>query len=253
MQVVEFDPGGYRFIHVPGVFQFSSGVLAQPGYEVERVRLAAPLPLIDGFRVIEDRLAAAGRPVTALCAVELRSPAPFTEQGFVDFNRQYVGRLERWGLVVDDVNPVARTNVCPARRPPAVPSLQAFAYTVATARRSPTFVLAGSSEADQGPGEYRDSIVRRGDVSLAGMREKLECIRTEQEKRLRTLGLDWTDVERSRLYTVQELGGLIREGIFATETNTAVTWVDARPPVVDLELEMDNSTVARQVVLNGEA
>ncbi|WP_232667116.1 2-amino-5-chloromuconate deaminase CnbZ [Pseudonocardia sp. TRM90224] len=253
MRVVEFDAGGYRFVHVQGVFQFSSGVLADRGYEVERVRLPAPVPLADGFRLVEKRLAAVGRPIAALCAMELRSPAPFSERGFVDFNRRYVGQLAEWGLVRDYVNPVARTNVCPVRGAPAVPSLHSFAYTARSTRRSPTFVLAGSSEADQGPAEYRDSIVRRGDVSTDGMREKLACILTEQEKRLRILGLGWADVGCARLYTAHDLGPLIRECLFRTGTAAEVTWIDARPPVQDLDLEMDNSSVAREVVLDGEA
>ena len=43
-------------------------------------------------------MAAAGRPLTALCACELRSPAPFTEAGFRAFNKVYVGTLAAWGL-----------------------------------------------------------------------------------------------------------------------------------------------------------
>ncbi|GAA5162540.1 hypothetical protein GCM10023321_48280 [Pseudonocardia eucalypti] len=190
--------------------------------------------------------------MTSLCAVELRSPAPFTERGFTDFNRGYVGRLQRWGLFADEVNPVARTNVCPGRGAPDVPSLSAFAYTVSSTRTSPTFVVAGSSEADQGPADYRDSIVRRGDVSVDGMRDKLACIHAEQRERLRLFGLSWADVELTRLYTVHEVGPLIREGIFANGTAGSATWVNARPPVVGLDLEMDNSTVATEVLLDGK-
>jgi hypothetical protein len=77
--VMEFKPGGFRC--VPSVFQYSAGVAALPGYEIRRVRFARPLPLVEGF----DRAAAlirdAGRPLTAFCACELRSPAPFTEGG----------------------------------------------------------------------------------------------------------------------------------------------------------------------------
>ncbi len=40
---------------------------------------------------LEAHLKALGRPTTAFAACELRSPAPFTEQGFYEFNRQYVG------------------------------------------------------------------------------------------------------------------------------------------------------------------
>src|SRR5688500_19998820 len=101
-----FERGGYRYIE--GVFQYSAGVAAEPGFAIERARLARPMPLADGFAAVEAHLAALGRPATAFCACELRSPEPFSEQGFVDFNRQYVRTLERWGIYKEGINPVAR-------------------------------------------------------------------------------------------------------------------------------------------------
>src|SRR5438128_3818683 len=105
----EFALGGYRFI--PGVFAYSAGVAAVPGDGIERVRFGTPVPLEAGFAQIRDILAAAGRPSTALCACELRSPAPFTEAEFRAFNRGYVGTLAQWGLFENEINPVARSNV----------------------------------------------------------------------------------------------------------------------------------------------
>jgi hypothetical protein len=49
------------------------------------------VPLSEGFWRVERIITEAGRPLTALCACELRSPAPFTEQGFRAFNEIYVG------------------------------------------------------------------------------------------------------------------------------------------------------------------
>ena len=73
---VAFAAGGYRYI--PAVFQYSGGVAAQPGFEIVRVRFHAPVPLERGFARIAQTIEAAGRPLTAFCACELRSPAPFT-------------------------------------------------------------------------------------------------------------------------------------------------------------------------------
>ena len=84
-EVVPFLAGGYRYIK--SVFQYSAGAAAEPGFEVHRARLAKPLPLAEGFRAVEKHLAALGRPTSAFCACELRSPEPFSEQGFIDFNR----------------------------------------------------------------------------------------------------------------------------------------------------------------------
>src|ERR1700712_4288531 len=102
---------GYRFI--PGPFQYSAGVAALPGFAIRRVRFARPVPLAEGFRRIEVLWRAEGLALTAFCACELRSPGQFTDSGFISFNREYVGTLQAWGLVVGDVNPVARSNVCP--------------------------------------------------------------------------------------------------------------------------------------------
>lgn len=43
--------------------------------------------MAEGRRRIAEVLDAARRPHIAFCACELRSPAPFSEEGFVAFNR----------------------------------------------------------------------------------------------------------------------------------------------------------------------
>ena len=91
-----FPAGGYRFI--VHRFQYSGGVAAEPGFRIERARFARPLPLAEGFDAIEAYLAGIGRSPTAFCACELRSPAQFTDAGFVAFNRHYVERLARFVL-----------------------------------------------------------------------------------------------------------------------------------------------------------
>src|SRR4051794_12702357 len=79
-----FPGGGYRYI--PAVFQYSGGVAAEPGFEIVRIRFRTPVPLGEGFARAEQAIREAGRPPTAFCACELRSPAPFTEDGFRAFN-----------------------------------------------------------------------------------------------------------------------------------------------------------------------
>jgi len=147
--VQSFPAGGYRFISHQ--FQYSGGVAAEPGFRVERARFARPLPLAEGFDAIEAYLAGIGRSPTAFCACELRSPAQFTDAGFVAFNRHYVERLAAWGIFRDEVNPVARSNVCPEIDPPTTPSFYAFSYTVPSANSAArSFVAAGSGEAREG-------------------------------------------------------------------------------------------------------
>ena len=98
----DFASGNYRFI--PAVFQYSSGAMALPGYEIERVRFNKWLPLAEGFAHVAKYIQAAGRPLTSFCACELRSPGQFTDHGFIDFNRHYVQQLGAWGIFRSKLN-----------------------------------------------------------------------------------------------------------------------------------------------------
>lgn len=186
VDVREFQPGGYRFIKAE--FQYSGGVAAMPSYRIRRVRFARPLPLASGFVRIEQVLQTAGRPLAAFCQCELRSPAPFTEQSFRAFNESYAGTLRRWAIFDGTTNPVARSNVCPAADPPPEPSFYAFSYTEAAADTASSFVISGSAEAPEGRANYRDHIVRLGDISAAGLREKARFVLGEMERRMGALG-----------------------------------------------------------------
>ena len=247
-QLPVFREGGYRFIKA--VFQYSGGVAAEPGFEIVRARLAQPLALEQGFEAMEAHLKAAGRPLAAFCACELRSPAPFTEQGFLEFNKIYAGTLQRWGLYKDGVNPVARTNVCPAFEPPAKPSLYAYSYTVpARAGARGSFIVAGGGEAPEGKANYRDFIVRRGDTSPEGLREKVRTVVLEMERRLAALGFSWQDAISTQAYTVHDIGPLVEAEIVRRGAAAGgLAWHYTRPPIVDLDFEMDVRGAAREIV-----
>jgi hypothetical protein len=249
MATMLFAEGGYRYI--PAVFQYSGGVAAEPGFEIERVRLVEPLPLARGFEAAERHLAAVGRPTVAFCACELRSPRPFTESGFTDFNRNYVKTLERWGLFRGERNPVARTNVCPAVEPPSEPLLYAFSYTVASpAGRRRSFIVAGGGEAAEGGPTYRERIVRLGDTSADGMREKIRYVVGEMRRRLAALGFEWKDALATQAYSVRDLGPFLAEEIVRPGAAPAgLTWHFARPPVEGLEYEMDVRAPARELAI----
>ena len=106
-------------IFFKGIDPYSCGVIADPGYEIANVTLKHPIPWREGFTGIDAYLKAQGQERTALCAIQLRSPAPFTMEGFIDFNRGYCEVLQEWGLYVDELNPLARTNVAPLLEPPS--------------------------------------------------------------------------------------------------------------------------------------
>jgi hypothetical protein len=247
--VQPFTAGGYRYI--PGPLQYSGGVAAEPGFAIERARFPRLLPLADGFAAIEAYLARIDRPFTAFCACELRSPAQFTEEGFRAFNLSYVERLAAWGIYRDGANPVARSNVCPEIDPPAVPSFYAFSYTVpAPPQGRGSFVAAGSGEAREGGASYRERIIRLGDVSAEGMRDKARYVVDEMQRRIIALGFGWADVTATQVYTVYDIHPLLADEIVARGAAPAgLTWHYARPPVQGLEYEMDVRGLFRELVI----
>lgn len=235
---VEFAPGGFRYM--PGVFQYSGGVAALPGFRIERVRFANIVPLDQGFARIEAMLRAAGRPTTSFCACELHSPAPFTEAGFTAFNELYCGTLERWGLYKAGVNPVARSNTCPEVTPPPQPGFHAFCFTVPDASAAPSFVVAGSGEAPEGKGNYRDHIIARGDASPAGLRTKARWVLGEMERRMAALGGSWAETTAVQAYTVFDMHPFVADEVARRGAmRHGLTWHLNRPPVVELDYEMD--------------
>ena len=248
METATFEPGGYRYVRGP--FQYSGGVAAEPGFAIERARFKTPVPIVEGFERIEAHLNSLGRPLMYFCACELRSPAPFTEQGFIDFNRIYVGTLERWGIFKEEENPVARSNVCPEIDPPPAPSFQAFSYTVPSDDDDGSFVTAGSAEAPEGHGTYEERIIRLGDQSPDAMREKAAYVLGVMEARMAALGKSWADATVTQAYTVYDLHPFLSDEIVARgAAKSGLTWNYARPPVEGLDYEMDVRGVATERVV----
>lgn len=231
--------GGYRYI--PFAFQYSGGVAALPGYRIERVEFARPLPLAAGFAWIENYLGSLGVPLPGFCACELRSPAQFTDAGFIAFNRQYTQTLKRWGVMHDDEdNPVARSNVIPAMHKPAEPSFHAFCFARPADGTSGSFVIAGSGEASDGPASYSERTVRYGDTSPGAMREKAVFVLGRMEERMAALGLAWADTTATQVYTVHDLHSYLGDEIVQRgAAQHGLLWHFARPPVEGLEYEMD--------------
>ena len=246
---LEFAVGSYRFI--PGPFQYSGGVAALRGYQIRRIRFRRPVPLVHGFELAAETISNTGRPLTAFCACELRSPAPFTEQGFRAFNEVYVKTLSEWGIFNGTVNPVARSNVCPAINPPEAPSLHAFSYTIASDSNSePSLVIAGSGEAPEGQGSYQERCVRRGDVSPEGLREKARFVLSEMERRLGAFRAHWRDTTATQVYTVHDLYPFLADEIINRgAAEGGLTWCFCRPPVVDLDFEMDCRAISDEHVV----
>ena len=241
--------GNYRYL--PGIPAFSSGTVAMPGHEIVHVTLAAPIPWRAGFARIDKHLASEKRPRTALCGIELRSPEPFTFEGFAEFNEGYRGLLREWGILIGEENPIPRTNVAPVVGAPTEPSLYAFSHTVPGTTPAPTFIVAGAGEMGdraQGAG----GIVRHGDTSADGMREKARFVMNVMQERLKALGGDWSRVTAIEVYSAQTIHGFLADDLLRPAGAAAihgVRWFPSRPPIRGLEFEMDLRGVARELVI----
>ncbi|MEJ8570732.1 2-amino-5-chloromuconate deaminase CnbZ [Microbaculum marinum] len=243
----EFKSGGYRY--VSGVFQYSGGVAALPGHRLVRVRFSTQLPLVEGMKRAESITASQGRPAKAICAFELRSPAPFTEAGFRTFNELYVGQLDAWGVIDGDRNPVARSNVCPMNAPPPEPSVHAFTFAV-QGDGPPSAAISGSAEAPEGKVNYRDHIVALGDTSKPALLKKAEFVVNEMERRFHALDFRWSDVTTSQIYSVHNIHPLMsRDLLLGGAARSELVWHFCRPPVVGMEFEMDCRIVHEEWVV----
>src|SRR5262249_36057751 len=91
---------------------YASAVLAEPGFEIVRVSFEKPVPLSAGFEAIQHEIQSRGRPMQALCGMELRAQDPYPNRTlFMEFNSQYVERLKSLELLVDGLVPITRANL----------------------------------------------------------------------------------------------------------------------------------------------
>jgi hypothetical protein len=239
--LIENPRGNYRFLK--GISAYSSGVIADPGYEILHVMLATPVAVRAGFESIARHLGSAARPMQALCAIELRSPRPFPFDGFAEFNASYSAMLAGADLLTDGLNPIARTNVAPDVDPPSEPVLYGFSYTVPAPGLDlpPTFVVAGAGELSEDRYDAQH-IIRAGETSDEAMREKAKCVLEHVQRRMSGLGADWAQVNAVNVYTIRNIFPFLREEILARVGAAArhgVRWHYARPPIEGLEFEMD--------------
>ncbi len=235
---IDVPAGGFRYI--PRVFQYSAGVRALDGHRIERVEFMRPVALTEGFAFIERFFADQRLKLAGFCACELRSPAPFTEDGFIAFNRDYVGTLERWGVMQGVKNPVARSNVCAELHKPSEPGFHAFCFTRKLAGASGSFVIAGSGEAEEGHASYRERTIRFGETGASAMREKGVFVLNRMESRMAALDAGWADISAAQVYTVHDLYPFLADEIVRRgAAQHGLCWHFARPPVLGLEYEMD--------------
>lgn len=246
--VMEFKPGDYKFIVSPGG-PFSSGVAAMPGFALRRVRFLRPIPMADGFAFIKTHLEHEGRPVTALAACELRSPAAMTVEQFQAFNGEYLKALHQWGCKAGDINPLARSNLAPITEVPSEAMFFAFTYTVPEPGASGDFLISGKPEIRDGVTTER--IVGGRDVSLKGLEVKARFVMDAMRERVNALGCDWSAVTAAQIYTVHDVRPLL-EPVFADYrvSQIGLAWYPAWPPVIGMEFEVDVRSVRTELVID---
>ncbi len=248
--LIDHPRGNYSFLK--GIAPYSAGAVASKGFEIEHARLHAVVPLRAGFDAVSAHLKSIGVPRQALCGMELRSPRPFTFEGFSKFNAGYIEILKTWNILLDGVNPVARTNVAPEANPPAEPSLYGFSYVVprpsANKRWPVSFVIAGAGELPEGTLDPQ-TVIRRGDTSPGAIVEKARFVMELMNARLKELGAAWADVTVAEIYTVHDVHPLLKSGLLPAATH-GYTWHYSRPPIVTIEYEMDLRGCRREVVVH---
>jgi len=252
--MLQSNPRG-NYHYLPGGYPYSSGVIADPGYEIVHVTFTRPCPWRQGFQFVDAYLAATGINRQALCGVELRSPQPFTRAGFIKFNQEYRQVLEAWDVLVDGENPVARTNVVPGWSAPAEESMFGFSYT----RPAPdlerrTFVVAGGGEL-RGGEMLEAAVIRPGDTSPEGLREKAQYVMKAMTRRLEGLGVNWNAATVTEIYTVHPLNSFVEDVILDQIGSAALhglRWHHARPPIDELDYEMDVRGVRTELYLDAQ-
>ena len=182
MTTLTFASGGYRFI--PAVFQYSGGVAAEPGYRIERVTFRdAGAARGRVSRASRASSRPRGRPLTAFCACELRSPEPFTEAGFRPSTSSTSARWPKWGIYRRPHQPGGPQQRLPRDRAAGRALASMPSPSPSPARdAAPSFFVAGSGEAREGERNYREHTVRYGDLSPQGLAEKARWVLGEMER-----------------------------------------------------------------------
>jgi hypothetical protein len=229
-----FASGNYRFLAAPGR-PFSSGIVADDGYDLVHATFFRPVPLAEGLEAARRHVEATGRPVAALGAFELRIPAPLSGEGFAEFNKPYVERMTALGLVSDGELVTARTNVAPTLAGVAEPSLHAFTYTVAGRRRErAAFRLSGSTESN-----------REGSGA-----DRLLSIVATLEARMAELSVTWDDATDVAVYGASCAAVDSVVPSCGTAGLRGLTWFPSHPPIVDFAYEIDAMGVGTEIVVD---
>ncbi len=252
--LIETTEGGYAFL--PASATYSAGAIASAGFGMAHVVFRRPLALAEGFEAMRAYLSIIGRPMAAVCGIELRVGAPLTWTGFGDFNKGYVALLQQHGLHIDGKAPAVRTNVAPlpASVAPSEPSVYAFTHTIAMTTERANFIIAGQGESGKAPEGRppREGIVRLGDTSPEAMREKAAYCVAAAQNLLDRLGVRWDDASATTIYTAHPYHSFLEATVMSAMGASAihgVHWHYSKPPIEEIEFEIDTRNTAQEITL----
>ena len=104
----------------------------------------------------------------------------------------------------------------------------------------PSAIGCVSWRSEEGKGSYRDNTVAFRDLTPAGIRTTAAYVLGEMERRMAALGADWAAATSVQVYTVHDIHPFLGDEIVRRgAARHGVTWQYCRPPVLDLEYEMD--------------
>ena len=250
MQLKRNPAGNYNYL--TGIAPYSSGAVADMGYEVRHAQIFGQKPIDEALKTVASFLSNEGRPMQALCAIELRIPEPLSFSGFANFNVQYRNLIEQYDLLLGTDNPIARTNIAPAVGELSHPSMYAFSYTVESEVTVPTFVVAGAGDLRDQSELAPEGIILPGRTDQAAMRSKAATVMSIMQERLMGLGVSWTDVTDINVYTAQSLANYLVDSILDPATPAGrygIRWHYSHPPIQGLAFEMNVRGVQNTIAL----
>lgn len=251
--LIDNPSGGFSFLN--GIEPYSCGVRADTGHEMVRVTFKGPIHWRTEFEGIDQYFANTRLDRCCLAAIELRSPHVRSLDEFKEFNAEYSSVIRDWNLFIDNRNPIARTNVVPTHPELHETVIHAFTHT----RKRPdfsscTFVVSGAGELRGGVLDVENLISYR-DTSKQGLTEKVTFVRDVMTSRLIGLGATWEEVTAVSVYTTHPVQDILDEVVrpdIGSANRFGLQLFDARPPVLDIEFEMDTRGVYQEIVLAAE-
>jgi hypothetical protein len=232
-----------NFSFYPSSSIYCRGSVADAGYSLAHATFHKPLPLAVAFRAIQSHLVGIGRPMQALCGIELRIAKPLSFDGFGSLSRTYTKLLDTYGIRVGEHATTTRTNVALERADlaPKAPSVFAFTYTIPGERggKRKSFIGSGIGELN---GSSRKDIIALGKTTPKAMRQKAEWVMMALNKQLDALGVKWSDVSNTNVYTAHGIDAYVEDAILGTMGPAArygIHWMFTRPPIEEIEFEVD--------------